>query len=154
MKTPTIVSAVALGLGLFVFDHSNAAAQTLAPPLFAVLSGGNEVSAAGVANVGDPDGRGSATAIVVGNQLCWAITVTALGAAAPTFAHIHRGTAGTNGAVVVNLVPPAAGNPGTSSGCVAVAAALLNEIRTNSTGFYVNVHTAAFPGGAIRGQLF
>ena len=31
--------------------------------------------------------------------------------------------------------------------------ALVDEIRANPAGFYVNVHTAELPAGAIRGQL-
>ena len=28
------------------------------------------------------------------------------------------------------------------------------DILANPAGFYVNLHTADFPGGAVRGQLF
>jgi CHRD domain len=53
------------------------------------------------------------------------------------------------------LAPPAAGNPGSSSGCVAVVpAGIVAAIRANPQNFYVNVHTLGFPLGAIRGQLF
>ena len=34
-----------------------------------------------------------------------------------------------------------------------VASSLLTTIKANPTGYYVNVDTTAFPGGAIRGQL-
>jgi hypothetical protein len=30
---------------------------------------------------------------------------------------------------------------------------LAAEIQANPRGFYANVHTTAFPGGAVRGQL-
>jgi hypothetical protein len=57
--------------------------------------------------------------------------------------------------VVIPLTPPAQGTGGTSSGCASgVSASLLRSIRSTPTGFYVNVHTAAFPDGAVRGQLF
>jgi hypothetical protein len=65
-------------------------------------------------------------------------------------AHIHRGAAGTNGPIVVPFVAP---TTGMSQGCVSVADALLNEIRSDPGGFYVNVHTTAHPGGEIRGKL-
>lgn len=40
-----------------------------------------------------------------------------------------------------------------SDDCDTVDDALVDEIRGNPGGFYVNVHTADFPDGAIRGQL-
>ena len=66
-------------------------------------------------------------------------------------AHIHRGAAGVNGPVVVPFTAPAA--DGDSSGCVAAAAPLIDEIVANPAGFYVNVHTKEHPAGAIRAQL-
>ena len=83
--------------------------------------------------------------------LCYGITVIGIGA--PTLAHIHEAPAGVNGGVIVPLTPPAAGNPGTSSGCVAISAALANALRLPPNNDYVNVHNAAFPAGALRGQL-
>lgn len=63
--------------------------------------------------------------------------------------HIHEGAAGVNGPVVVNLEvdSPRFRN------CVAVDHELIRSIGENPAGFYVNVHTTAFPGGEIRGQL-
>ena len=67
-------------------------------------------------------------------------------------AHIHRGAAGANGPIVVQFVAP--GASGVSAGCTTgVAASLIQEIAANPAGFYVNVHTTDFPGGAIRAQL-
>jgi len=122
---------------------------------FAVLKGGNEVSPTGQAAAGDLDGSGTATVTSpAAGRLCFSITVQGIGT--PTAAHIHQADAGRNGPIVVPLVPiPGTGNPGTSSGCVSgIAAALLTDIRNNPGKFYVNVHNAAFPLGAVRGQLF
>jgi hypothetical protein len=126
-------------------------------PLFAVLNGQSECNAAGTCRKGDLDAHGSATIIFpTGTSLCFAILVDNLAGA--TAAHIHRGRSTENGAVVVNLTAPAApgaGNPGTTSGCVnGLSGALVAEIRRNPAGFYINVHNAAFPAGAVRGQLF
>ncbi|HEX7301040.1 MAG TPA: CHRD domain-containing protein [Solirubrobacteraceae bacterium] len=119
--------------------------------LFAVLSGRKEVGADGRRGAGDPDARGSFTAIVDGDQLCFGITVTNLDA--PTAAHIHKGRPNQNGDIVVPLTSPSSGDPGASSGCVTVDAALAQSILKNPHKYYANVHTAAFPAGAARGQL-
>jgi hypothetical protein len=67
-------------------------------------------------------------------------------------AHIHRGTATQNGPIVVPFTTP--DESATSRGCVtAESQALVNEILANPSGFYVNVHTRRFPGGAARAQL-
>ena len=75
-------------------------------------------------------------------------------------AHIHRGTAGENGPVVVGFfgpptstAPPSSGDPGAFSTCVSITDQLAGEILKTPHRFYWNVHTAAFPGGAIRGQV-
>ena len=120
--------------------------------LFAVLSGRKEVGANGRRGAGDPDGRGSFTAIVDGTQLCFGITVTNLDQ--PIAAHIHKGRPNQNGPIVVALTAPSSGDPGASSGCVTVDPALAQAILKNPHKYYANVHTSAFPNGAERGQLF
>jgi hypothetical protein len=120
--------------------------------LFAVLKGRNEIGTNGRRGAGDPDGRGSFTATVDGNQLCFGITVTNLDQ--PVAAHIHQGGRNVSGPVVVPLTAPATGDPGASSGCVTVAPALAQAILKHPHKYYANVHTAAFPAGAVRGQLF
>jgi CHRD domain-containing protein len=121
--------------------------------LFAVLSGRNELDMTTLRRgAGDPDGRGSFTATVEGTQLCFGITVANLDQ--PVAAHIHRGRRNENGPIVVPLTQPSSGDPGASSGCVTVAAELARAILRHPHRYYANVHTAAFPAGAVRGQLF
>jgi hypothetical protein len=153
------VAAVALATGAFAGagkkPEPNAKSQGKAKiesrALFAVLTGRNEVDANGRRGAGDPDGRGSFTAIVDGNQLCFGITVTNLDQ--PVAAHIHNARRNQNGAIVVPLTQPASGDPGASSGCATVDPALALAILKNPHKYYANVHTAPFPGGAVRGQL-
>lgn len=120
--------------------------------LFAVLSGRAEVSTSGRRGAGDPDGHGSFSAIVDGNQLCFGITVTNLDQ--PIAAHIHKARPNQSGPIVVPLTQPSGGDPGASSGCVTVDASLAAAILKNAHRYYANVHTSAFPAGAVRGQLF
>jgi hypothetical protein len=121
--------------------------------LFAVMTGRKEVDANGRRGAGDPNGRGSFTAIVDGTKLCFGITVKDLGAA-PVAAHIHGpARPNQNADIVVPLSAPSTGDPGASSGCVDVDAALAQAILKNPRKYYANVHTSQFPAGAVRGQL-
>ncbi len=100
---------------------------------------------------GDPDGSGSAliTLNVGRTRVCWELSVSDIAPA--TAAHIHSAPAGVNGAIVVPLSPPTTGS---SSGCRdGVNPALIQAIIDFPENYYVNVHNADFPGGALRGQL-
>ena len=131
---------------------SNSASSQRGAALFAVLNGRNEVSANGRRGAGDPDGRGTFSAIIDGTQLCFGITVTNIDQ--PTASHIHKARPNQSGPIVVPLTQPSAGDPGASSGCVTVDAGLAAAILKNPSKYYANVHTTAFPAGAVRGQLF
>jgi hypothetical protein len=100
--------------------------------------------------IGDLDGMGHAWIRVNPGlgQVCYELHVSGIAPAAA--AHIHRAPAGAPGPVVVPLAPP---TDGTSSGCVAVSRDLARDLLRDPSGFYVNVHNADFPGGALRGQL-
>lgn len=115
-------------------------------PLTALLTGEAEVP-----GPGDPDGSGMAliTLNQGQRQVCFDLEVFDIAPA--TAAHIHRGRAGVAGPVVVTLGPPTSG---ASSGCViGIDRALIKMIRQRPEHFYVNVHNADFPAGALRGQL-
>lgn len=77
-----------------------------------------------------------------------------------TRAHIHKAAAGSNGPIHWDFLE--AGNPVASisdqpSQLRGVArpraAAVVADLLANPSGYYVNVHSSAFPGGAVRGQV-
>ena len=105
-------------------------------PLYARMTGG---SGAGTITVVVDPPKGTA---------CYIMNVAGL--ADVTAAHIHTGGPGESGAPVVTLAAP---TNGTSGGCVPVTAEVSAALLANPGGYYVNVHTSAFPNGAIRGQL-
>jgi hypothetical protein len=150
MNALRVVRTSAMLVGLTIMTSSAAWSQAL--PLFAVLLGGSEVSATGQANAGDPNGSGAATVILTSAGICYSVAIQAIDT--PTAAHIHEAFAGVNGPVRITLAIPATGNPGHVSGCVAIGEAIRNKLRNSPGKFYVNVHTIAFPDGALRGQLF
>jgi len=114
-------------------------------PLSTDLNGGEEFP-----GPGDPDGSGFAKLRLNPGlgQICYSITVTGIESA--TMAHIHEGDEGTAGPVVVGLEPP---RDGSSEGCASADRALVKDIMKNPSDYYVNVHNADFPAGAVRGQL-
>ena len=136
-------------IGMFaVFAAALSSAATAAEggaPLTANLSGANEVP-----GPGDADGIG--TAIVRVNpgreRVCYTLRVSNIAPA--TAAHIHFANAGVNGPVVVGLQAPSGGS---SQGCVKISRDLAKALIQNPEGYYVNVHNAEFPAGAVRGQL-
>ena len=119
--------------------------------IFAVLTGAKEVDVNGEHH-GDPNGRGTFSATLDGRQLCYGITVKNINN--PVAAHIHRGGPKVAGPVIQPLEQPTTGDPGASSACVRISRSLARGLRNSPSRFYVNVHTADLPNGAVRGQLF
>ncbi len=117
--------------------------------LVAKLSGANEVPQANTADRGNVVVRLNAKTL----KVCWSFSnlkLTPSGAlsATPAAAHIHLGVAGTAGAVVVPL-----GTSFSRKGCTTTTKTIIDAIRANPKGYYVNVHNASYPAGAVRGQL-
>jgi hypothetical protein len=122
-------------------------------PAFASLLGANEIfQADGKKGAGDEDGEGSFALSAGGTSLCYAYVVKAIDT--PAAAHIHKAKAGVNGDVVITLQAPTSGDPGTVAECLQDQdEAVIEDIVEHPKRYYVNVHTADYPDGAIRGQL-
>lgn len=108
--------------------------------------------AAEVPNAGDPDATGTATVNidVTDGQVCYEVAVQKIDR--PTGMHIHEGGASESGDVVVPMTTPTASDT-TTTGCADADVRLLGRIAADPDSFYVNVHTAMYPQGAVRGQL-
>jgi len=108
----------------------------------------------------DPDGFGTFVFAGFRSTLCYVLTAHDIEPA--TAAHIHAGARGVAGGIVIGLKAP---TDGLSFGCIQAVSndtpntpmvllqSELDAIIANPAAFYVNVHNAPFPAGAIRGQL-
>ncbi|MGH3736369.1 MAG: CHRD domain-containing protein [Micromonosporaceae bacterium] len=141
----TALAAALVGAALAGPLTGAATADDGGRPLSAELDGAQEVP-----NPGDPDGSGTAVLKVNPGQteICYTLTVADVDNV--TAAHIHRAPAGSPGPVVVPLVAP---TTGTSTACATVSRELGLNILMHPSNYYVNVHSQAFPAGAVRGQL-
>jgi hypothetical protein len=125
-----------------------AAAAPAEVGLVAELSGKNEVPGPGVT-----DGTGLAEVRIAGEELCYKLNATM--GEMPTATHIHQGAKDAAGPVFINLMPTFTKGESafTSESCIKPEAAQLAAVSATPDGFYVNIHTAGFPNGAMRGQL-
>ena len=136
-----LTATLAAGLTLLVAPGASASGKVTM--LAASLRGAKEVP-----GPGDPDGRGRAFVRLAGGKACFVLEWTKINA--PIAAHIHVGPVGVAGPVVVPLAPP---TNGSASACAEVDRELALAILKRPADYYVNVHNADFPAGAVRGQL-
>jgi len=137
-----MLSAFVLVLALLTFAHMAAAAEMKAK---ANLTGAAEVPGPGDTN---SSGTVQVTLDSDKNEVCYDLAVAKLDDA--TAAHIHEGAAGKEGPVKVGLDAPKSGS---TKGCKTVDAAVVQDMMAHPANYYVNVHNASHPKGALRGQL-
>jgi hypothetical protein len=116
--------------------------------LYAKMSGSQEKPK------GDPDGTGTAVLTLKSTQVCYVITPKKAGSTF-TAGHIHTGKKGVAGPVFIPLwTTPKKVTGGKLTGCSPkVKASDIAKVRAKPANYYVNIHNAAYPSGAIRGQL-
>ena len=102
---------------------------------------------------GDPDASGEMIVIVNPNTdtVCFLTRWRGIDGTV-TAAHIHNGVVGVPAGVVVPLFAGEFAGTAQLRGCVA-GNGMTDDINANPAGFYVNIHSTAFPPGAIRAQL-
>jgi hypothetical protein len=120
----------------------------------AILTGADEVPAVTTT----ANGTGSFTLNETRTELTYVITYQGLSGTLTAGGHFHLGTPGRNGSVIRNTA--ASGDPSSntisgiwkaSDATQPLTPALVESLLTGRV--YVNFHTAANPGGEIRGQV-
>jgi hypothetical protein len=146
MKSARISALLGLATAAFALTGCESVVEKVAETYNATLTGAAEVP-----GPGDPDGSGRAEVSIADNidEFCYEIKDVA-GIQPATMAHVHRGAVGVAGPAVVTLETPSDGH---SKACQKVDEVIADEIEANPANFYVNVHNAEYPDGAIRGQL-
>lgn len=144
MKSRKLLAVLALVAAAALAFAVPAGAATVVT-LEASLTGEKEVP-----GPGDRDGTGDAKIILkpAKERVCYVLRVDDIRPAQA--AHIHEGNRNVAGPIVVELKPPTSGF---SSGCTNAPRALIRDMIRTPAQYYVNVHNAPFPGGAVRGQL-
>jgi len=119
-----------------------AAASAATKTFTTTLLGSNEV----------PKAKGSGKAVITLNagtgKVCWTFSAIK-GISKVNASHIHKAAKGKSGPVVVAFFTGAL----KMKGCVKASKAVITAIEKKPTAYYVNIHTAKYPAGAIRGQL-
>ena len=118
-------------------------------PYLAQMSGAKELPA----TPGNPTGSGTAAVTfdvvnATSAEVCWDLAYS--GIATPTAVRIEAATGGPS---LVDFTPTANLGATSATGCAPAPSATLNAILATPSNYYVNVITAGFANGAIRGQL-
>ncbi len=141
LASAALVSVAAGVPAAYASGHDNGGGDHLT----ASLTGANERP-----DPGDDNGRGKAKVELKDGEICFTLSWQDI--EAPAAAHIHEGGKDVAGPVVVTLLDGAAEGSSLED-CTDAEEGLIADIRDNPANYYVNIHNADFPAGAIRGQL-
>ena len=147
-----VIAVVLLVLSGCVTQKSAGSAGSTGSPVPTQGAGGSTLVATLTPEKPNTSGKGTAQVQLDSQkqEVCYTIHVSGIELPA-TATHIHQGAAGVNGPVVVPFTPPNA--QGVSTGCVKASPNLITTITQHPADYYVNVHNAPYPDGALRGQL-
>ncbi len=121
------------------------AVATQAQTFTASLSGANERPSGNASAA-----TGVAAISIAGDLLTYSVSYSGL---TPTAAHLHAaaGVGANAGVIVPFTLASSSGNAGLYSGTATITGTQKSDILAGLS--YANIHTAAFPGGEIRGQV-
>jgi hypothetical protein len=147
-----------LGVGATAFLIAAAGAFGVVRPAGAFMEAEFNLRAtltgAAVPGGGDPDGSGTAGVFIRPVTGGVVVTLTVNGITEPaTAAHIHSGAAGTTGPILFTLQAPHADGVEAGPSSFAANPTLTQDMVAHPGNYYIDVHNADFPGGALRGQL-
>jgi hypothetical protein len=171
MKSYALFGLLALAVAAAACSNDNNTPTTPSPASSAMFTAALRASSE-VPPVNGDEASGSGTATLTFNltrDAAGTITAATMDATvsvqgfpagtALTASHIHPGVLGANGGVYVSLglaageVTFATGSGSFTKRGVTLTADEANSILANPASFYLNIHTAANPGGTARGQL-
>lgn len=103
---------------------------------------------------GDPDGSGRARIKSASEAETVCYKVIFKGIRRATGAHIHQGSRGVPGETYLRLFTSSRGKRSPVEGCKhGVPEETIEAMHDSPRAYYVDVHTKAYPEGALRGQL-
>ena len=120
-----------------------AASAAMSPVVSAKMTGGTE----------SPKGPAGASGLAVihlnatKGTVCWKFS-NLKGVTSPNASHIHKGGKGVSGPVFIPL-----GAKFALKGCTTASKSSITAVESKPGAYYVNIHNAKYPNGAIRGQL-
>ncbi|MFG1706878.1 CHRD domain-containing protein [Nonomuraea sp. M3C6] len=142
-----IIPGALVAGALLIPVHANASTSGDDVYLAAGLRGANEVGVEG-----DVDGRSTVVLRISGNEVTFAARWNEIGS--PVAGHVHLGAKGTNGDVKLEFfTKPLPTSVLGVTGTVKADPELVKSLLDNPGGFYANLHDAAHPKGAVRGQF-
>ena len=149
----TRLALIAAAIALLAAPGAALAVDPTQPAYGGPLSGAQENPAV----VTSATGQGTVVISADGSTITYIVTYSGLSGTVNA-AHIHTGAAGTNGGVILPLTAGPSPMVGTltaanfsASGSITTFAQAVAAIRAGTT--YFNLHTAANPGGEVRGQI-